>query len=133
MAVTERTVGRRVRSRIVVASVAVVGTVAGLLVAASSAQAVGAVHFVNGGTGAPSSTLGPYTMTPFAPDTRADFSTVTSVPAPIGSVDLSVPATIYEGNDLTGGFGGYSGATYVAEGDAMVTLTLPANTAAFYF
>src|SRR5215510_10001821 len=39
---------------------------------------------VAGGDGAPGATLGPFTMTQFALDPRAEFDVVSSVPSPLG-------------------------------------------------
>jgi len=117
--------------------VAVAVTAAGLVVGAGSAQAIGAVHFVNGGTAAPPTTLGPYTMAAFgSSDVRPEGDIVTVVPGPTGGVGLSVPMRHEKASHLYGQWGnGFTGDVYLADSPASttVTLTLPFDTEAFYF
>lgn len=108
---------------------------AGLSVASTS---FAAIIGVAGGTAAPSATLGPYTMTPFANDTRANFTTVSSTQAtPIGGVvGFSPNVSLREiGAGWATWSHGYTGDVYAAFGDGTVniTLTMPTGTGAFYF
>ena len=86
------------------------------------------------GTAAPPATLGGYTMTPFALDSRPLFESVTDVPAPGGrTLQLDRSMGHYR---LGSGWGswshGYTGDVYANVVD-QVMMTLPANTKAFYF
>jgi hypothetical protein len=89
---------------------------------------------VAGGSGAPSSTLGSYTMTPFGDDSRAVFTDVTSTETtPIGGVvGFSSSMSLRTiGNGWATWSHGYTGDVYF--GGSSFTLTLPAGTGAFYF
>ena len=103
---------------------------AGLSVASST---FAAIIGVAGGSGAPSSTLGSFTMTPFANDTRSNGGLVSSSQTtPIGGVvGFSPSLTLAE---IGSGWGtwshGYTGDVYYG---GSITLTLPAGTGAFYF
>lgn len=128
------------RRRLVAGGAAFGLALAGMTALAISAQAVGAVHFVDGGTGAPAATLGGYAMTPFAPDTRtptgAGSTPVTTVPAPSGTLSFNEPVIHYNaGTDLIGGWGnGYAGDVYgTSIGTTILIMALPAGTSAFYF
>jgi hypothetical protein len=55
-----------------------------IAVVMSTGSASAAIIGVAGGTAAPSSTLGSFTMTPFADDTDPLFANVTSLPSPLG-------------------------------------------------
>lgn len=86
------------------------------------------------GTAAPASTLGPYTMTPFAADPATDGTLVTSAPGPFGSLGLSkalTKATV----PLSWGTwsNGYMSTVYFSNTEESVTITLPSGTAAAYF
>jgi hypothetical protein len=115
--------------------VAVVAGVGALVVGV--AAAIAAIAFDGSpGTAAPPATLGGYTMTPFAADPQALGVNVSSVAAPVGSVGFS-PSLSHRrvgaappGNWLTWSHG-YTGDVYFATGTT-ATLTLPANTVAFY-
>lgn len=104
--------------------------------AMAPARAAGGTFFTTGpGTGAPPSTLGPYTMTPFGPDGRALFSDVTSVPAPGGgSLGFDRELALARAND--GGWStwshGYAGDIYWVPAQRFV-MALPPSTYAFYF
>ncbi|MEM7572917.1 MAG: HYR domain-containing protein, partial [Bacteroidota bacterium] len=94
------------------------------------------------GTAAPPPTLGSYTMTPFGDDTRPNGigNLVNSVPSPLGgdlgfSMDLD---HVHLGGNWTANWmSGYDGGdlyfTGFMDDNDMVTMTLPANTLAFYF
>jgi hypothetical protein len=115
---------------------AVLATIVALTIGVGTARA--AVTFDGSpGTGAPPATLGPYTMTQFANDPVAVGSTVSSAPAPVGSVGFSPSLTNAEiGNGWATWSHGYTGDVYhnVFAGDTdTVTMTLPAGTVAFYF
>ena len=118
------------KKRILICAMAV------LILAVSNVQA--GITGVALGTAAPPGTLGPYTMTPFPDDLRAELSVVTSVPSPLGgSVDFSNPLTLYTvGSGWAGNWShGYAGDVYalgIFDGPS-TTLTLPTGTAAFYF
>jgi len=124
------------RRRVVAVLVALLATIAGLLVAAGSAQAVtvAPVNYTDLGTNAPPATMGGYVMTPFGTDGSGNVL-VSTVPSPLsGNVGLSpslihytVPATWNNWSN------GYTGDVYGNTGITSDTLTLPAGTAAFYF
>ncbi|MCH8047398.1 MAG: hypothetical protein IID44_27175 [Planctomycetes bacterium] len=110
---------------------------AALIALFSAGVANAAIIGVAGGTGAPSSTLGAYTMTPFPDDTRPTFTDVTDVAAPNppvgGVVGFSIPLSHREiGAGLATWSHGYTGDVYYTKGATSVTLTRPANTGAFY-
>ncbi len=90
---------------------------------------------VAGGTAAPGSTLGPYTMTQFPDDTRPTGNSVTSVASPLGgALQFSIQATHAEiGDGWSTWSHGYIGDVYDSHGAVSLGLTLPAHTAAFYF
>lgn len=109
------------------------GAIASLCVAAFVSTADAAIMLDELGTAAPPATLGSWTMTPFADDTRPNFSTVTSVDTPIGgSLDFSSAVSLREvGAGWATWSHGYTGDVYFT-GDSSLTLTLPSQTAAFY-
>jgi Bacterial Ig-like domain len=92
------------------------------------------------GTAAPPSTLGPYAMTPFAPDGSPVSTSVMSVPAPGGgALQFDRSLNHYTiGNGWNSWSHGYTGDVYSnwfensPTRDRLV-MTLPANTQAFYF
>jgi hypothetical protein len=90
------------------------------------------------GTAAPPSTLGPYTMTPFGPDSRNLGSSVNNVPLPAGvSCGGQLGFSTYLDHVRIGqGWAtwshNYKGDVYWTNGSS-VTLTLPDGTGAFYF
>jgi PEP-CTERM motif-containing protein len=104
----------------------------GLVLTAPSARA--GIVAVNLGTGAPPATLGPYTMTEFPQDGRADFTNVTSVPSPLGgTVGFSNPLNVRTVPSSWATWShGYTGKVYFETGNSVV-LTLPPNTGAFDF
>jgi hypothetical protein len=92
---------------------------------------------VAGGSGAPSTTLGSYTMTPFGDDSRAVFTDVTSTETtPIGGVvGFSSSMSLRTiGSGWATWSHGYTGDVYFG-GETLLslTLTMPAGTGAFYF
>lgn len=110
---------------------------AALIALFSAGVANAAIIGVAGGTGAPSTTLGAYTMTPFADDARATFVDVTTVAAPNppvgGFIGFSIPLSHREiGDGWATWSHGYTGDVYFTKGALSVTLTLPADTGAFY-
>ena len=115
------------KKRILICALAV------LILAVGGAQA--AITGVALGTAAPPGVLGPYTMTPFAPDVRPIFSLVPSVPSPLGGdVGFSIPLdhrTVGGGGWATWSHG-YTGDVYFSPQVPTVTLTMPAGTGAFY-
>jgi hypothetical protein len=106
--------------------------VAILFCGAASADA--GIVGVAGGAGNPATTLGPYTMTPFAADAGPVAGYVSSLASPLGgslsfssSLErLSAPDDPWSGTPPNS----YTGATYY--GGGVFTLTLPSNTTAFY-
>jgi Bacterial Ig-like domain len=102
---------------------------------AHPAQAVGSVAVdTSPGTAAPPATLGPYTMTPFAPDNR-DLGLVGTVPAPQGNL-LFNQQVIHRriGQGWSSWSHGYSGDVYGTGGATILDLIPPVNTTtAFYF
>jgi len=110
----------------------VLATLVALTIGAGTARA--AVTFDGSpGTAAPPPTLGPYTMTPFANDPVAIGSLVSSAPAPVGSVGFSPSLTNFEiGSGWATWSHGYTGDVYYTNGGTSTTLTMPANTVAFY-
>lgn len=85
------------------------------------------------GTGAPPSTLGPYTMTAFGADPQAEFAQVSSVNDAAGTIGFSPTLThlLVPSSWLTWSHG-YSGDVYYAQGDS-IDMTLPVGTKAFAF
>ncbi|MDX6414850.1 MAG: hypothetical protein QOH23_2260 [Gaiellaceae bacterium] len=85
------------------------------------------------GTGAPPSTLGPYTMTAFGVDPRPTGNTVTDVTGPTGTVGFSPSLTHSTvGNGWATWSNGYTGDVYWTGTASTITITLPAGTGAFY-
>jgi hypothetical protein len=91
------------------------------------------------GTGAPPSTMGPYTMQSFGTDATPEGDDVSDVLGPTGEITFDNPLQ----HDLAGGdwqtwSNGYSGDVYEDDtadddsNDYEITITLPPNTGAFY-
>jgi len=105
----------------------------------SRAAGAGIVFDGTPGSGAPSATLGGYTMAAFPLDTRPEeVGVVTTIPAPSGSITLSSGVQILAvGSTSNTGLwagGTYTGKIYWTGGNlANLTMTLPAGTRAFYF
>lgn len=110
-------------------------TVLSLVVLAAATTASAGITGYAGGSAAPAATLGPYTMTPFSSDPSPLFADVTSVASPLGGVvGFSIPMEHYRiGQGWATWSNGYTGDVYFTEGRTAVTLTLPAQTEAFYF
>ena len=87
------------------------------------------------GLSSPPVALGGYALTPFPDDPRDNFTQVASVPSPLGgTVEFSPDVSLRElGDGWDTWSHGYAGDVYVAEGQATLSLTLPAGTAAFSF
>jgi hypothetical protein len=87
------------------------------------------------GTGAPPSTLGPYAMTPFGDDARAEFTPVEFVPAPGGgNITFSSPLELREvPSSWSTWSNGYTGDVYFHQSADPLTINLPDGTYAFYF
>jgi uncharacterized repeat protein (TIGR01451 family) len=113
-----------------------------VVIPASPAAAAG-VFDGSPGTNAPPSTLGPFTMTPFAPDTRANGACVTTFTGPTGTGHFSISLK-HTHVGLQWGFwsNGYTGDVYMDIGPLSgppcssagpFTITLPPSTHAFYF
>jgi hypothetical protein len=86
------------------------------------------------GTGAPPSTLGPYTMAAFGADSRPELESVSSVTDPAGTIGFS-PALTHRTvpSSWATWSHGYTGDVYNTETESSVTMTLPAGTKAFAF
>jgi Bacterial Ig-like domain len=116
--------------------------VAGMLYLGVSAMPAMAASVVDTspGTAAPPTTLGPYTMTPFAADSRPLFQGVSDVPAPDGgTLQFDRSLDHYRiGNGWATWSHGYTGDVYsnfltASPARDQVVMTLPENTKAFYF
>jgi hypothetical protein len=86
------------------------------------------------GTGPPPSTLGPYTMTAFGPDSTPESQPVSGVSDPAGTIGFSsdlthlrVPTTWATWSH------GYEGDVYFTQTGSSVTMTVPSGTKAFAF
>lgn len=85
------------------------------------------------GTAAPPSTLGGYTMTAFGADPQSTFTAVSSVAGPNGNIGFSPSLThVTVGSGWATWSNGYTGDVY-STGGTSVTISMPANTLAFYF
>ena len=106
-----------------------------LVVLAAATTAPAAITGLAGGAAAPGATLGPYVMTPFAPDPSPLFVGVTSVVSPVGgTVDFGALLTHYRiGQGWATWSHGYTGDVYSTADATAVSMTLPAQTQAFYF
>jgi len=100
---------------------------------AHPAQAIGSVAVdTSPGTAAPPATLGPYTMTPFAPDDRPLRANVGTVPAPEGNLLFNQQVEHRRiGQFWPSWSHGYSGDVYWTIGATILDLIPPANTKAF--
>jgi hypothetical protein len=114
-------------------------TVAAVLALAGVAIAAGTVQFDGSpGTGAPPRKLGGAKMQAFKRDHRRRFAKVTTVSGPTGQVSFSGPVIHLVIRNLNKkGYwrtwsNGYRGDVYFAPPPS-TTITLPANTTAFYF
>ncbi len=101
---------------------------------AAASTTLASITGVPGGDIAPPPTLGPYTMTLFGSGPSAVFDPVSSIPSPLGGslgispdvIHLDVPTTWGSWSH------GYTGEVYWTDGGLSLTLTLPANTGAFF-
>ena len=88
------------------------------------------------GTGPPPATLGPYQITPFPDDARAEFLNVASVPAPFGLGNVFFNPVLSH-RDVPSSWAtwshGYTEDVYYTNGGTAVTMTLVPNTKAFRF
>jgi hypothetical protein len=100
-----------------------------------SAASAGVVADLSVGTAAPPAIFGGYTMTPFPLDPRPLMQDVADVPAPGGGVVGFSPSLNHRriGDGWATWSHGYTGDVYYTNGGSSATLTLPANTYAFYF
>jgi len=87
------------------------------------------------GTDAPPATLGPYTMTPFPEDPRPLFEDVTDLPSPLGgSILFDIPMSHRRiGEGWATWSHDYTGDVYYSNAAVSIRMTMPADTAAFYF
>jgi hypothetical protein len=103
---------------------------------AATGSATAASVSVATGTGAPPTALGPFTLTPFPDDPSGPFTSVSSLPSPLGgslsfSPDVS-HRTVAGGGWLTWSQGSPVGLD-VYQSSSMLTLELPEQTTAFHF
>jgi Ca2+-binding RTX toxin-like protein len=113
----------------------VVAAVAAAALTWGVAQAFADITFDGSpGTGPPPPTLGGYPMTPFPPDARPLFQNVSGVPSPLGGTVGFSPVLNHRriGNGWATWSHGYTGDVYYTNGALSATLTMPANTLAFY-
>ena len=113
-----------------------------LALATASFAANAALVFQNLGNAAPPATLGTHAVTPFAIPPQAalaEFSAVSNIPGAPGGGLLGISPAAYKVTDgvswnaSTTWPGGYAGPMYFSNLATTETLTLPANTKAFYF
>jgi len=88
-----------------------------------------------GSSGTRGSLLGPYSLTAFPRDSLGGYSTVTSLPSPLGgSLGFSPSVGAADvGSTWATWSGGYFGDIYWTMGSTSLDMTLPANTSAFVF
>ena len=116
-------------------------TLTSLALAAASFVANAGIVFTNLGNVAPPATIGGLPMTPFDQAPQAaipDETWVSAIPgAPAGAMVTSASGVTKYTRGVTWNgspwAGGYNGALYFSNYSATETLTLPANTHAFYF
>ncbi|MBL0228111.1 hypothetical protein [Thermomonas sp.] len=115
---------------------------AGIMLAATSFAASADILFTNLGNVAPPASIGGHTLTPFdtAPQHAIpEFSAVSSIPGGPGGTAVGISPAAYKVTDgvswnaSTTWPGGYNGPMYFSNSGTTETLTLPANTKAFYF
>ncbi|MBN2024309.1 MAG: hypothetical protein JW809_16115 [Pirellulales bacterium] len=98
-------------------------------------QAAGAIVGVSLGTSAPPGALGAFTMTAFPDDTGLLGVNVSSLASPLGG-DLAFSPSVNH-RQIGAGWAtwshGYTGDVYFSNGATSVTLSMPAETGAFYF
>jgi Secretion system C-terminal sorting domain len=100
---------------------------------ASSPSVAQIMFSVGPGTGAPTPTLGPFSMTAFPADPAPIYANVTSAPGPSGSVGFNKTMSHRRiGAGWATWSHGYRGDVYFT-GTRSVMMTMPANTVAFYF
>jgi hypothetical protein len=106
-----------------------------LIVLAAATAAPAAITGIPGGTAAPGTTLGPYTMTSFGLDTRSVYQDYSTVLSPLGGVvGFSAPLEHDRvGSSWATWSNGYTGDVYRTDGISSLTITLPTQTEAFYF
>lgn len=104
-----------------------------LALASASAHAV--ITAVDLGTGAPPAMLGGYAITMFPDDPRSLFDIVNDVPSPLGgNLTFDISLMLFEiGAGWASWSHGYTGDVYWTLGSDVLTLGLPADTAAFLF
>jgi hypothetical protein len=109
-----------------------------VVLAVATAASAGIVG-VSGGTGAPAMTLGPYTMTPFGSDTLNPHGSCTLVASPLGGNVAFSPAMDHlqsfssSWSSWSHGWVGDVYWSYTFGAVTTITMTMPAETGAFYF
>ena len=104
-----------------------------LALAPGSALAEGVVFVGDVYGNPPPATLGPYPMTATPANPLQESTMVTDAPAPTGTIAFNLPATLYRmGSGWASVSHGYTGDVYYFGGAREASLTLPANTRAFY-
>jgi hypothetical protein len=103
---------------------------------AQASDAIGVEVKADTSTTPPPATLGGYSMTPFAPDSRPLFEDVSTVPASEGGTlqfDLPMLHLMVDENGWASNWGhSYKGDVYFSNGRHQLVMTLPTNTHAFY-
>ena len=90
------------------------------------------------GTGSPPAKLGPYTMQSFGADPSAEYTSVSSITGPTGTIGFDTPLThLLVGSGWATWSNGYTGDVYenlqvLDDGSLQTTITLPPGTRAFY-
>jgi len=111
-----------------------IGLVAVVLTMGAVGMSHASIQGVNLGTGAPPTTLGTFTMTPFGDDTRPVIGDVSFVDSPLGGpVSFGSVVSHREiGNGWATWSHGYTGDVYYTNGATTLELGLPSGTGAFY-
>lgn len=131
---------RSLRWRATIGAAASAFVVAAALSGAAAAQPLGLAGSSSGlvfdgspGTGAPPSTLGPYTMRAFGADSQALGAAAAVVSGPTGDISFS-PALEHDriGSGWATWSHGYTGDVYATGSAESATVTLPPGTDAFY-
>ncbi len=106
-----------------------------LMLGLAAAVQAGVIATPGPGTGAPPAVLGGHAMTAFPADGRPLLQDVSDVSAPGGGVVGFSPSLNHRqiGSGWSTWSHGYTGDVYYTNGASAATLTLPANTYAFYF
>ena len=107
---------------------------AGILTSGAAAANAAVVATTSAGTGPPPTTLGGFSLTPFAADPSAVGTQESSIAAPNGGTLGFSPSVTHEqiGDGWASWSNGYTGDVYFAQGQSSDTLTLSNPASAFY-